>query len=488
MQPLSLAHNPIVPWAIALAVGFPLAEIFLGELAIRAERRNWAVAGIIAGVRLLVLPLLALSLFLRHIMEMPADNTVVEVVKTILWIAVLHQGLSFVNQVVFGSAREGTWQSRVPSLVRDLTRFTLVAVGAAIIYSEVWGKEIGAAWTALGLGSVVIGLALQEPLGHTVSGLILLAERPLAVGDWITAAGSTGEVVEINWRSVRILTTDLETKIIPNSVLYRSSFSNLSRPTSERSGSVDIRFSAGLPPYQVKMALLEMMKSAPGIVQSPAPDVRLVRYAGEAAIYRLSFRVPSPAYLAAAKDLLLSRAWYVAQREALGMPRQPPRPGHETSPLYVLAEFPLFAGSIPHTAEIARHLRLLTFATGETVVAEQGPLRGLHLVVRGRAQLTVRDRDGYVQNLGQIERGDFFGEGAMVAGQPSDVTVTAVEDTEFLVIEPEALQTLLERSPRLAHTMGHVLESRRTALNAVRNLKPALAVRRPAGLPPETVT
>jgi small-conductance mechanosensitive channel len=471
MHTLSLTDNPIVPWAIGLAVGFPLTEMVLGEIASRARRERWATAGIIAGIRILVVPMLALSLFMRYVLDMPADDTLVQVVKTILWIAVLHQGLSFVNQVVFGSAEEGTWQSRVPSLVRDLTRFALVAIGAAVIYSEVWGKEIGAAWAALGLGSVVIGLALQEPLGNTVSGLILLAERPLAVGDWIVAEGATGEVIEINWRSVRVLTSELELKIIPNSALYRGSFSNLSRPTPERAGSVDIRFSSGLPPYQIKAILLDMLKSVPRILQNPAPEVVIVEYAGDGILYRLNFRVSRPEDLAAAKDTVLARAWYVAQREALAMPGQPPRPGYEKSPLDVLEDFPMFAMDLANSGEIARNLRLLTFGAGETVVTEKGPLLGLHLVVSGQAQLTARDRNGQVQNLGQIGRGDFFGENAMVAGHPSDVTVTALEDVEFLIIEPEALQKLLEQSPRLVHNMGHVLESRRAALHAVRSLK-----------------
>jgi small-conductance mechanosensitive channel len=244
----SILSEPILPWTIALAVGFPLLMVALGELSALGRRRGWPAAGVVSGVRVLVVPTLALILFLRYILGLPEDNTVVQLVKTVLWIAVLYQGLSFVNHVLFGSAPEGSWQARVPSLVRDLVRFAVVGIGAAFIYSEVWGKEIGTAWAALGLGSVVIGLALQEPLGNTVSGLILLAERPLAVGDWITVDGVTGRVVEINWRSVRLQTTSLELKIVPNSALYKGSFSNLSRPTLERAGGVELSFAYEVPP------------------------------------------------------------------------------------------------------------------------------------------------------------------------------------------------------------------------------------------------
>ena len=83
-----------------------------------------------------------------------------------------------------------------------------------VIYSNVWGREVQGALTALGVGSVVIGLALQEPLGNIVSGLMLLFERPLKVGDWVSAEGVTGKVIEINWRSVHILTPTRELRIV----------------------------------------------------------------------------------------------------------------------------------------------------------------------------------------------------------------------------------------------------------------------------------
>ena len=465
----SLASNPLVPWALGLAIGFPLLMVALGEFSSHADRKGWPSAQILAGIRVVVIPSLALILFLRHVVDMPADNTGLRLVKTLFWIAVLYQSLAYVNQVVFGAAREGTWQCRVPSLVRDMARFTLVAIGAGLIYSEVWGEEISAAWAALGLGSVVIGLALQEPLGNTVSGLILLAERPLALGDYITAEGVTGKVVEINWRSVHILTAELELKIVPSSALYRASFSNLSRPSKARTGSVDLRFSSGLPPHRVKDVMLGMMRGVPGILHEPAPCVSVFEYAGDAIVYRLGFTVASPDELTTAGEIVLTRAWYAARRAGLDIPGQPPR---ETErPIDRLREFPLFHISDTLAAEIGPALSFLSFGAGEALVTEGGPLLGLYLLATGSAELTAEDPHGNIHRFGQVGAGEFFGESAMVAGQASDLTVTALEDIDVVVIEPEGLQKLLEQSPRLVHAIGHVLESRRAALHSIRGLK-----------------
>lgn len=467
----SLLSNPLLPWAVGLSLGFPLLMVALGEIISHGRLRGWASTGILSGIRMLVVPSLALIIFLRYILEWPADNTVLQLIGTFFWIVVLYQSLAFLNQVVFGSAKAGSWQSRVPSLVRDLARFTLVAIGASLIYSEVWGKEVGAAWAALGLGSVVIGLALQEPLGNIVSGLILLAERPLAIGDFITADGTTGQVTEINWRSVYVQTSDLELKIIPNSALYRASFSNLSRPTCEHAGGVDLRFSSAHPPSEVKDIMMDVIHSVPNIIDHPPPSVSIVEYAGDAIVYRLRFTVERPDNLGVAKDIVLTRAWYAAKRAELNIPGQPPSEDLIQSPHFLLREFDIFNQENNANDQITPYLKSIPYGRGETVVEENGPLKGLYVVVKGRALLTARDRDGNPHQIGDIHRGDFFGETAMVIGQPSDYEVTAMEDTHFLVIEPAGIQILLEKSPRLVHAMGHVLEARRASLQTIRKLK-----------------
>ena len=87
------------------------------------------------------------------------------------WATVIVAIMGVINNLVFESARPGTWQSKVPRLLRDLLRLLLVAIGLAMVYSFVWGREIEGAIAALGVTSIVVGLALQEPLGNLFSGL-----------------------------------------------------------------------------------------------------------------------------------------------------------------------------------------------------------------------------------------------------------------------------------------------------------------------------
>jgi small-conductance mechanosensitive channel len=420
-------------------------------------------------VRNLVLPALALVLFLQFVLQRPADDPLVRFALTAFWVAALFAGLSFVNDVVFRSAREGSWQSKVPTLFRDLARVVLVAAGAAVIYSQVWGKDIGGALTVLGVGSIVIGLALQEPLGNIISGLMLLFERPLNLGDWVIVDGTTGKVIEINWRSVHIETAGHdEVKIVPNSLLYKGPFRNLSRPTPARTESIDLSFAAAYPPNEVKAVLLDLLRSTPGVLADPSPEVRTVAEAGGAVAYRASFTVARSEDLPAAQDAFMTRLWYVSRRKGLA---DGDRRGEGVSREALQRAFPQFR--LANGAEPAGGYPALSFAAGERLVAEGQRLDGLHLVLKGSAALSVRDAGGEEREIACVGRGEFFGENALSSGQVSELAVTALEDLDVVVLAPDAVLQLLTETPRAAREIGKVLDLRRQAVKSARRVRAA---------------
>ena len=185
---------PVMQWAIVLGLGFPLLMLALGELAYRS-RKNPGVASTLKNLRNLVLPTLAIWLVLREVVQLPADHRAIKFSETAFWIALIYSALTFVNEVIFASASAESLASRVPKLLLDLLRLILVVLGGSIVLSKVWGMDLTSLATALGVGSIVIGLALQEPLGNVFAGLMLLFEHPVSVGDWIEVEGKIGQSV-----------------------------------------------------------------------------------------------------------------------------------------------------------------------------------------------------------------------------------------------------------------------------------------------------
>jgi small-conductance mechanosensitive channel len=463
--------------AVILALGFPLVELALTEAIAVCERRGVRFARTLHNLRGLVVPSLAVLLLVSLVLGLPAQGGVVRVAETVFWIAALYAIVGAFNDAFFGRAAADSWQDRVPTLLRDLIRIALVAAGGLVIYSKVWGQEVGGALTALGVGSVVIGLALQEPLGNLVSGLMLLFERPLKDGDWVRTGDVTGRVTEINWRSVHIETATRELHIVPNVSLYKSEFSNLSRPTLVRTEVVEIGFGYDDPPNRVKEVLQEMLESTPGVLATPAPVVRAIGYGDYSVTYRLIFSVATQEELWAIRDGIVCRVWYVARREGLTIPypiqmeygpgESPGRP--EPSPAEALKSHARFAPALAHPS--GRRPAVRDYARGETIHAKKGRFQGFALILSGKATLqTTGDHDRPV-TIGSIGPGECFGDQLTAGGGLDDVGIVAAEDLRILVFDPVAIGDLLDHSPSLAAEIGDALESRRRAAQAARRGK-----------------
>lgn len=492
----ALVTIPYVPAAL-LVVGFPLLLLLLTELANSGQRRHWSLTPTLRALRNLVVPALAVMLFVTEVWQQPADAFFVRLVKTAFWLCVLYAALTFINDGVFGTVRRGSWQERVPKLLRDLTRALLIGIGAAIIYSQVWNQEISGALTALGLGSIVIGLALQEPLGNIVSGLMLLLERPLAIGDWLIADGTTGKVIEINWRSVHMETLLHEMRIIPNVSLYKESFSNLSRPTLERTETYDMGFSYDHPPNAVKQAMLNLLEATPGVLRQPPPEVHTLGYGDFSITYRLFFTVARYEDVLPVRDAILSRIWYVARRHELQIPfpiamqyrlGESPSPPPPT-PEQLLERFPRYrhvrqamldaaarrerakANGTVNPEAVREAARTLTFFAGEEIIPFGGTQHGFSLVVTGKAAMSAADADSREVRMADLGPGDFFGEATISAGRPSEVQIVAESDVTVVAFDPELMAECLQSSSGLATEVGDAIETRRRAAAAIRQRK-----------------
>jgi small-conductance mechanosensitive channel len=458
--------------AVLLAVGFPAVLLVLNEAIAACDRRGLALARSLRAFRTLVAPALALLIFVTSILEMPMESTASRVTETIFWVVLLYAILGLFNDLFFGLAGTDSWRERVPTLFRDLVRAILVAIGGLVIYSKVWGQEVEGALAALGVGSIVIGLALQEPLGNLVSGLMLLFERPLSVGDWVQAEGVKGKVTEINWRSVRIETPTREQLIVPNVSLYKSAFSNLSRPTTVRSDFVEIGFSYDDPPNRVKQVMLELLRSTPGVLADPSPAVRTVAYADFSVTYRLLFSVARQEELGATRDEILTRLWYAARRADLTIPypitleygpdESPGKPSRTIDQL--LHEHARFKPA----ADDSRPPRIVEFAKGESVQAAGQRFRGFALVVEGRATLQTTDSAGRITTVGEIGPGECFGDQLAIGAAADDVGIVAADDLKVVVFDPAVIGGLLQRSPGLAAEIGDSVEARRQAVRSAK--------------------
>ncbi|WP_114238440.1 DUF3772 domain-containing protein [Dyella sp. C9] len=130
------------------------------------------------------------------------------------------------------------------------------------------------AWVASAL-SVGIGFGLQAIVQNFISGLILLAERPVKVGDWISISGVEGDIRRINVRATEIQLGDRSTMIVPNSQLITQNVRNVT--LANALGRVQIRLPMPLSSdaTKVRQIVFDILRNHPGTLNTPSPSVQL---------------------------------------------------------------------------------------------------------------------------------------------------------------------------------------------------------------------
>jgi branched-chain amino acid transport system substrate-binding protein len=120
----------------------------------------------------------------------------------------------------------------------------------------IYGKTVPGMLAGSGIAAIILGFALQDLLGNVFSGMALEIGRPFRPGDWLHVDGRFARVVDVNWRSVRLITNDDITLDIPNNQIARNTIVNLTFPTSRHAMRLTVRVDYGAPPNRVKEVIL----------------------------------------------------------------------------------------------------------------------------------------------------------------------------------------------------------------------------------------
>jgi small-conductance mechanosensitive channel len=158
-----------------------------------------------------------------------------------------------------------------------ITQYAVVFIGLLLILQTAGIDLTALSVVAGGLG-IGIGFGLQNIANNLISGLIVLLERPVKIGDRIEVAGSEGQVVAIRARSTTVLTNDNIAIIIPNSRFITEEVINWSYNDARVRFRIPVHVSYGVEARRVERLLLEVARANADVLTDPAPAVRLVEF------------------------------------------------------------------------------------------------------------------------------------------------------------------------------------------------------------------
>jgi small-conductance mechanosensitive channel len=170
--------------------------------------------------------------------------------------------------------------------ISNLFKIFFISLGLIIIISTS-GIDMSVLTVLFGTLGIGIGFGLQGVFGNFISGVIILLERPIKVGDRIEIGDTSGDVMEISARATTILTNDNTNIIIPNSDFINKEVINWSHNDKVIRFRIPLGVSYSSDVRLVEKLLLEVADENPDVLKSPASVVRFINFGDSALKFEL---------------------------------------------------------------------------------------------------------------------------------------------------------------------------------------------------------
>jgi len=170
---------------------------------------------------------------------------------------------------------------------------------------------------AVGVGA---GFGLQHIVYNIISGIIVLAERPIKLGDYIEIGGVFGKVEKIAIRATTVCNDSNVEVIIPNADLLSQKLSNWTHSSRMTKLRIPLRVAYGSDPATVAKILIEVAQSSSGVLSTPTPRVTFHSFGDSALEFELEVACKDPAVRLATKSELLFSLESALKRAGIGVP------------------------------------------------------------------------------------------------------------------------------------------------------------------------
>jgi len=450
------------PWfwpALGVIIGLPVVLLVLGEVHTAMLRNGTPGTTMVVLARNVLAPLAAVIILFTQIPQADVDGfTWAKVAGTAFGLVIVVILLSGLNLAIFVTAKQGSWRARFPSIIVDIARVLIVGISLAVLFGAIWGADIGGLFTALGIGSIVIGLALQNAVGGILSGLFLLFEQPFEIGEYIVTSAGKGRVVAMNWRATHLDTAN-GILVIPNSTLAGDTFKNLSRASSPYEASDVFRFATDDPPHRVIEVMVEVARGLPELHPNEEPYAIPL----DKAKFEINIALTSPAKQYMTLALFRTRLWYAARRNGLHLDRDLTdnyaTPERVRENLLRLA--PRFQISREDAETIVDQVRIERYGEGEVLQKAGVVPDGVRVIIDGVVELQVPAAAGAIVPVVQLKRDELVGLTALTR-QAVGAIGTAVTDVAVLYIPVAIVDALVKTRPGLARDIGSAIDHRQS--------------------------
>lgn len=356
------------------------------------------------------------------------------------------------------------------TIFRDLLTLALWSLVVMVVLHAFFSIDVTALLAVPAVITVVIGFALQETLGNIFSGLTLQISRPFEPGDWVRVADKVGRVHDVGWRATTIVTRANEWLDIANAQLAKDMLFNYGNHAV--ADEVSIGLSYGEPPNRVREVVTEVLRDVPDVLRHPEPEILPWEFGDYAIRYRIKYWLSDYGLNEQIHARVVSSLWYALRRHGIEIPfpvrtlvlSQERRIEESEALREIAAELRgvdfLHELTDEEMRILSNTVRVRQFGAGEALVREGESGETFYIIRRGVVDVTAKGADGRPVHLNELSHPAFFGEMALMTGEPRNATIRARTDAEVLEMSRHGFTELFKSHPEAAAQISEIIAAR----------------------------
>ncbi|KUK02727.1 MAG: MscS Mechanosensitive ion channel [Thermotoga sp. 50_1627] len=192
---------------------------------------------------------------------------IVKLIKTAITVAVAYGAYRLLYVTILRGAEKLGKELRLKNTLRIIL-LTIASVIALMVILDIWQVNLLPYLTALGIGGIAVGLAIQEPLSNFISGLLVILTGKLRESDVVEIDGITGIVEVVNYNHTVLRTFDGKHVLVPNKQVWNQRLTNY-WPTNVRRFTLKVSVSYGSDLEKVLEILTKCIEEEPLVEKSP---------------------------------------------------------------------------------------------------------------------------------------------------------------------------------------------------------------------------
>lgn len=374
----------------------------------------------------------------------------------------------------------------VPRIVRRFVSSIIYIVTILGIVAFVYDQKLTSLLATSGVIAMIIGLAIQINISNIFSGIAINIEHPFRVGDWVKIGNfEEGRVLDVTWRTTRIMTRMGCVLSIPNSTASESTIHNFDYPDKVYWLRFIVHIHPTHPPARVKKIIYDAVISTKEVVKKEKPFVIFTGLSEWSADYLCYFAVEDYTWRLLHEEAVWTRIWThlnragiapAIQRQEIHLFKGIQERGEEnaTSPLTLLQEIDIFR---PFSDEakvyLSNRMRIHRLPANEVIFEEGDEGASLFIVVEGVIGVRVKSKEDKQKSVevARLGAGSFFGEMALLTGESRTATIVSLTNTTLFEITKDDIAELMAKQPEVTELISEVLVKRQTMTKSQMTVK-----------------